>query len=115
MTRFRFQLPAALIVAAGILWAASRPQDILFARLMIDPGASEPAAVADINGDGKPDIVSGENWYEAPRWIKHRFREIEFTNNYIDDFSDLPLDVNGDGRIDIVSCSWFGKRVWGGE
>ena len=33
---------------------------------MIDPGASETAAVADINGDGKPDIVSGEYWYEAP-------------------------------------------------
>ena len=35
-----------------------------------------------------------------------------YTNNYIDDFSDLPLDVNGDGHIDIVSCAWFAKRLW---
>ena len=78
---------------------------------MIDPGASETVAVADINGDGKLDIVSGEYWYEAPKWTKHKFREIDFTNNYVDDFSDLPLDVNGDGRPDIVSCSWFAKKL----
>ena len=49
---------------------------------------------------------------KAPRWTKHKFRAINYTNNYIDDFSDLPLDVNGDGHIDIVSCSWFAKRLW---
>jgi hypothetical protein len=111
MTRFRFGLAAVALIG----WAASRPADILFERQTIDPGASEPAAVADFNGDGKPDIVSGENWYEGPKWIKHKFREIQFTNNYIDDFSDLPMDVNGDGRVDVVSCAWFSKRVWWNE
>ena len=57
------------------------------------------------------DIVSGENWYEAPKWTRHHFRDLAFTNNYIDDFSDLPLDVNGDGKIDIISVSWFGKKI----
>jgi hypothetical protein len=61
------------------------------------------------------DIVSGENWYEGPRWIKHKFRSLPYTNNYIDNFSDLPLDVNGDGRIDIVSCSWFAHRLFWSE
>jgi hypothetical protein len=105
-----------LAIAAGALvWAATRPDDIVFERRMIDPGASETVAVADINGDGRPDIVSGEFWYEAPAWKKHRFREIAFTNNYIDNFSDLALDVNGDGRVDIVSCSWFSKRLYWSE
>jgi hypothetical protein len=107
---------AGLLGAAALLgWAATRPADIPFERHRIDAGASEPAAVADINADGKPDIVSGEFWYEGPNWTKHRFREIDFLNNYVDDFSDLPMDVNGDGRIDIVSCSWFSKRVWWSE
>ena len=52
---------------------------------------------------------------KAPKWVKHKFRQIDYTNNYVDDFSDLPMDVNGDGRIDIVSCSWFSKRVWWSE
>jgi hypothetical protein len=105
----------AIFLAAFLGWAATRPEDIAFERQMIDPGASETVAVADINGDGHADIVSGEFWYESPRWTKHRFREINFTNNYVDNFSDLAMDVNGDGRVDIVSCSWFGKRLYWSE
>ena len=91
--------------------AASRTGEIPFEKHLIDPGASETAAFMDVNGDGRLDIVSGEYWYEAPRWVKHKFRDLNFTENYIDNFSDLPLDVNNDGRIDVVSCSWFGKSL----
>ena len=101
-------IPLALALLA---WAAVRTPDIPFEKHTIDLGANESCAFADINGDGRLDIVSGENWYEAPRWIKHRFRELPYSSNYIDNFSDLPLDVNGDGRVDIVSCSWFGKKL----
>lgn len=107
----------AAVVAAAIAigWAATRPEDIPFDRQMIDPGASESLAVTDVNGDGRVDLVSGEFWYQAPKWTKHRFRNIEFTNNYVDVFSDLPMDVNGDGRVDIVSCAWFAKKLWWNE
>lgn len=99
-----------MAVAAAIA-AFTRPPDIVFERHTLDLGANETCAIADINGDKRPDIVSGENWYENPSWRKHRFRDIHFTNNYIDNFSDLPLDVNGDGRIDIVSASWFTRKL----
>jgi hypothetical protein len=89
----------------------SRPPDIPFRIEMIDPGASETAAVADINHDGRLDIVSGEYWYEAPSWKPHKFRDLNFTGNYIDNFADLALDVNGDGYPDIVSVSWFAKKI----
>jgi hypothetical protein len=65
----------------------------------------------DVNGDKRPDIVSGENWFENPTWKRHKFRDIPFTNNYIDSFSDLALDVNGDGRMDVVSASWFSQKL----
>ena len=88
-----------------------RPPDVLFEKHTIDLGSSESAAVCDINGDGKLDIVSGENWYEGPSWRKHRFRDIDYTNNYIDDLSTVPLDVNGDGRVDLITVGWFSKKI----
>ena len=100
-----------LCIVIGVAWTRSRPDEIPFAKRTIDLGGSETCAFADMNGDGRLDLVSGEYWYEAPNWIKHKFREIPFVNNYIDNFSDLPLDVNHDGHIDIVSCSWFSRKL----
>jgi hypothetical protein len=113
MTIFRGAAGFLLCAAA---WTATRPDDeIPFAKHPIDLGQNEPAAFADINRDGHPDIVAGENWYEGPRWTRHHFRSLLFTQNYIDDFSDLPIDVNGDGYPDIVSCGWFSKSLWWNE
>ena len=82
------------IGAAILLVASSRPPDIPFQVRMIDPGANETVAVADLNNDGRADIVSGENWYAAPAWTKHPLREIGFTSNYVDNFTDItPLDA----------------------
>jgi hypothetical protein len=101
------------VLLSGLLvgTAGPRPPDISFRIQMIDGGASETAAVADVNHDGRLDIVSGEHWYEAPGWTKHRFRDLEFTAQYIDDFSDLIVDVDDDGFPDVVSVSWFAKRI----
>ena len=89
----------------------TRSPDIPFRSLPIDNGASETAAVADVNKDGKLYIISGENWYQAPAWTKHKFRELNFTNNYYDNFSDLPVDVDGDGYPDLVRVTWFAKKI----
>ncbi len=67
--------------------------------------------MADLNKDGKLDIISGESWYEAPKWTKHPLRQIDYSHGYIDNFSDLALDVDGDGWTDIVQCSYFGHNI----
>lgn len=108
-------LPVRLFALFALLtllaFPFGRPADIPFLKHEIDLGANESATWADINGDGRPDLVSGENWFEAPKWTRHRFRDLPFLNNYIDNFSDHAIDVNGDGRADIVSCAWFSKRL----
>lgn len=102
------RLSILLLLTGSALCAAD---EIPFEQHVIDLGRNEACAVADINGDGRLDIISGENWFEAPSWNKHRFRELFIFNNYLDDFSDLPLDVDSDGDIDIVSAAWGKRKV----
>ncbi|HEX4487931.1 MAG TPA: VCBS repeat-containing protein [Terriglobales bacterium] len=110
-----------------ILWnvasaSAVGSDEIPFRKQNIDLGRSESVTVADINRDGRLDIVSGENWFEqaprgkgdeGPRWIKHHFRDLPFTDGYIADLSDLAIDVDGDGYPDVISCSyWEEPLTW---
>ena len=75
---------------------------------------SEACAVADFNGDGKPDIAAGSFLYLAPDWKPIQIREVSTTvtedgKGYADDFCNLVVDVNKDGKPDIVSGGWFNK------
>ncbi len=113
MRRTRAVVGAALLAIAFTARAQSRPDEIPFSIHMIDPGAYETCAIGDINRDGHPDIVSGEYWYEGPRWVKHHFRTIDYARNATDDLSDLLMDVNGDGYLDVVSTSSHGNHfLW---
>ena len=109
------RIPAATVVlAAGtlaLLGAQSRPPDVSFTIRMIDSGASETAAFVDINNDGRLDIVSSEFWYQAPNWEKHKIRDINWNGQYVDNFSDLPIDVDGDGFTDVVQFGYFSNNI----
>ncbi len=92
---------------------------IAFRKHTLDLGCCEAVTVVDMNRDGRLDIVSGENWYEqlppesgrGIRFLKHKFREFSYTSNYLEDLSDLAIDVNGDGYPDLVSCSYWSKPL----
>ena len=71
----------------------------------------EAAGVMDVDNDGKLDVVSGANWYQAPAWKAFPVREVTRVGTYYNDFSTLPLDINGDGNIDFITCSYFGQDV----
>jgi len=100
-------LPMLLVLVCGVA-----AQDAMRFRMVpIDSGAAESAAVADINKDGKLDIVSAGSWYEAPRWVRRPIRTIPVSNGYVDSFSDLPLDVDGDGFVDVIQIGYFARRI----
>jgi len=118
-----------LVAVSWPLWRATHTsaadsEEIPFRKHTIDVGRSESVTVADVNQDGRLDIISGDNWYEqapamekgsGPRWIKHHFRDMGFDMSYVEDLTDLAIDVNGDGYPDIVSGSIWpeeGTLAW---
>ncbi len=96
--------------AAVALW--SRSDEIAFERHTIDLGISETCAIGDFNRDGKPDVFSGDAWYESPSWKKHVVRHLDEYGTYLASLNDLAMDVDGDGNVDIVSSGWHNKRLW---
>ncbi len=98
----------SLLVSYAISTAA---EEVRFEKIVLDREfQAEACAVADINRDGKPDIVVGDSWYEAPDWTRHPFRTVVKVRTYKDVRYDYPEDVNGDGYLDLLTVR-FDKRV----
>lgn len=79
---------------------------------------SEGVAVADVNKDGKLDILNGEAWYEAPNWKMHEIRKLgdygDGLKGYSNSFACWADDINKDGYPDLIvigfpgaPCHWF--------
>ena len=89
-------------------------------------GSLHALAVADFNGDGKPDIVVNEqeellpSGRENPRWViwenlgGGRFSERIILDTKLGGHELQVGDVEGDGDIDICSKAW-GPRSWNGN
>lgn len=109
MTRAGF-----IVVGIGWMasWAPAAEPALKFERERISDAAFEAASASDLNRDGKLDIVSGGFWYAGPDFKhRHKICDVRLESEYLDDFSDYPLDVNGDGYPDIVTGGWFGQTL----
>lgn len=117
MPRSLATLVAALFVTTSAgLSAADFPR---FREVVIDAEIGKVCYAvlpADVNGDGKPDIVAvSENrvqWYENPSWVKHVILEDQVE---LDHVCLAPHDINGDGQIDFaLGAGWtkLGTLYW---
>lgn len=73
---------------------------------------SEGVAIADVNKDGKTDVLIGDSWYEAPSWTKHDIRKPGNYGDGLHSYSDCMCcwtdDVNGDGWVDQIVVGFPG-------
>jgi len=94
---------------------ASAEGEISFRHHFVDrelPGSSwGQTAAADLDGDGRPDFITGRSrgeiaWYRkesADRWVRHRLGD-----DSPSDVGGAAADVDGDGRIDFVAGgAWY--------
>ncbi len=58
-------------------WAQAQTSSVKFAHKLLAVDANEGIDLADINQDGKLDVVAGRNWYPAPEFTAHPLRLIE--------------------------------------
>lgn len=98
---------------------ASAPRELTFARHFVAAESYESVGIIDVNKDGKPDIVSGDFWYDNDTDRKISFRRRKLIGNqkrqdqYYDDFSTIPLDVDADGDDDVLTGGWWsGSLRW---
>jgi hypothetical protein len=136
----RLLLALALAAAA---WPALTPADdpppnpLTWQKITLDRRfRGEGCAAADVNKDGKMDVLVGDLWYEAPDWKMHQIRDVrpglrlkEITDdemgrekgfygdglrNYSNCMACWADDINGDGYPDLVlvgfpgdPCYWY--------
>ena len=131
MTYSRWLSGALIGLVAGFSSAAEpKFPPAKFTQTTLDPKFnSEGVTVADINKDGKLDVITGEFWYEAPSWKAHRIRPAKADykdglQSYSDSFMCWSEDFNKDGFPDVgvISfpgnpCFWYenpkeGEGLW---
>jgi hypothetical protein len=119
-----FALPLFVAFATGELAGQEKDKGkkfkITWKKIILDKKfRSEGVAVADVDKDGKKDILVGDLWYQAPDWKPHVIRADKDyrdgqKNVYSKTFAVFADDLDGDGYPDMIvigfpgaPCHWY--------
>jgi hypothetical protein len=102
----------ACTLALGYVSAASRSLPVHVTTLDTDFAGGYQVCVADVDGDGRPDVIGlGQTvaWLRNPTWEK-----LPITGDHTQRNIDLaPYDIDGDGKLDLVVVSDFSMQHTG--
>ena len=110
-------LPALSAAPEPVRLTPAAPTNITWKKTVLDKVfRSEGVAVADVNKDGKMDVINGEAWYEAPDWKIHPIRKLGDYGNgdgpYSHTFACWAADLNGDGYPDLIVIDFPGTPCY---
>lgn len=118
----RFWMTAALTVSASLAGTldvnGKEPETPVSWKKTVIEGKfrSEGVAIADVNKDGKTDVLVGDSWYEAPAWTKHDIRKPGDFGDGLRSYSECMTcwadDINGDGWPDQIVIGFPGKAAY---
>jgi len=117
-SRCRFVTIVVVVCFVAITAVKAEPPTIAFSKRCLIVDMNEGCAVADVNRDGKPDVIAGEHWYAAPDFIPRPLRQIPLVRNFgtldghfLSSNCDLACDVNRDGWVDVISVGCTDKEI----
>ena len=110
-------LPTLALLACTLAADAAPPPTLTWTKTVLDRKfRTEGVAVADVNKDGKIDVLNGEYWYAAPDWTPHEMRPpMDFKDglqNYSRCFACWADDFNGDGYPDLIVIDFPGAPCY---
>jgi hypothetical protein len=108
---------SAVLLTMTPAHADDKSSPVSWRRTVIDGHfRSEGVAIADVNKDGKPDVLIGDSWYEAPAWVKHDIRKPGEFGDGLHGYSKCMAcwtdDVNGDGWADQIVVGFPGDPAY---
>lgn len=110
--------PLFLVIAAATspAYADDKPTPVSWKKTTIEGKfRSEGVAIADVNKDGKTDVLIGDSWYEAPSWTKHDIRKPGDYGDGLHSYSECMTcwvdDVNKDGWPDEIVIGFPGTAA----
>lgn len=83
-----------------------------FKPRLLTVDANEGCDVADVDQDGKLDVIAGRNWYRNGEWVSRPIRCIEDWNGYVRSNGDWAYDCNGDEYPDVIAMDFTAGEVY---